>query len=90
MKHGNELNETLINKLLSTLNTIWRERERKQITRIKNKYQSEILSLRRQNSSKGTYDEIVAQKQIARLKCDLKNAYKEVNAGIQKQKKDKM
>lgn len=33
--HGNDLTPQLINQLLGDLNRIWRERERKQINRIK-------------------------------------------------------
>lgn len=34
-KHGGELTVDLVNTLLSDLNKIWREREKKQISRIK-------------------------------------------------------
>jgi len=34
-RHGNDLTPSLINQLLGDLNRIWRERERKQISRIK-------------------------------------------------------
>jgi hypothetical protein len=34
-KNGDELTPMLINSLLNDLNKIWREREKKQITRIK-------------------------------------------------------
>jgi len=33
--HGNELSTDLVNSLLSDLNKIWREREKKQLNRIK-------------------------------------------------------
>lgn len=35
-QYGNELTDTLINKLLKTLNVVWRDRERRQIARVKN------------------------------------------------------
>jgi hypothetical protein len=41
-RHGNDLTPTLINQLLSDLNRIWRERERKQISRIKLQCSQEI------------------------------------------------
>jgi len=46
-KHGNDLSPTLINQLLSDLNRIWREREKKQIARIKQQCSTEINQLKR-------------------------------------------
>ena len=34
-KHGDELTPDLINSLLAELNRIWRDREKKQVSRIK-------------------------------------------------------
>ena len=48
MEHGRELTDTMVNKLLAELNKIWRERERKQIARVRNECNAEVMALRRQ------------------------------------------
>lgn len=40
--HGNDLTPLLVNQLLADLNKIWREREKKQITRVKQECQEKI------------------------------------------------
>jgi hypothetical protein len=45
--HGGELTVDLVNSLLADLNKIWREREKKQIARIKQQAKDEIIQLRR-------------------------------------------
>ena len=35
IQHGNELTPALINQLLGDLNRIWREREKRQVVRVK-------------------------------------------------------
>jgi hypothetical protein len=72
-KYNIEMSESLINDLLSSLNKIWRDREQKQISRLKTKYQSEIMGLRRKNMMRSPYDEFQSNKTISRLKKDLKN-----------------
>ena len=63
----------MINKLLSELNRIWRDRERKQINRLKNKSHNEVNQLRRQLAMRAPHDEVQSQKQISRLKHDLRS-----------------
>lgn len=46
-KHGNDMTPDLINQLLSNLNKIWQDREKKQINRINKKCQEEITQLKR-------------------------------------------
>jgi hypothetical protein len=72
-KYNVEMSEPLINDLLSALNKIWRERENKQISRIKTKYQTEVMNLRRKSNMKTSFDEFTAVKTISKLKKDLKN-----------------
>ena len=68
----------MIDNLLKDLNRIWHNRERNQLERLKNKYGTEVINLRRHLSTRASYDEVMANKRIARLKTDVKNAYKEV------------
>ncbi|CDW72654.1 UNKNOWN [Stylonychia lemnae] len=70
-KSGNELTPQLVNQLLQDLNKIWREREKKQIQRIKQQSQNEIIQLKRQLSHRTTFDEVHAKKNISRLKNKL-------------------
>lgn len=54
--HGNELTVDLVNSLLGDLNRIWREREKKQINRIKAQCREELNTLKRQLSFRTSYD----------------------------------
>ena len=76
------MSETLINDLLSALNKIWRERESKQIARLKTKYQSEIMGLRRKANMRSTFDEFTAGKTISKLKKDLRNVKDDLRGQI--------
>lgn len=73
-RHGNDLTPTLINQLLGDLNRIWRERERKQISRIKLQCSQEINQLKRQLINRAPFDEVTAKKNIARLQRQLDEA----------------
>jgi len=89
--HKNKGNFTsaTIDNLLSDLNKIWRERERKQVTRIKQKYSTEVADLRRQGAMGNAGDIVEANKTIARLRCDLNAAYKEIQKNICKNSYDR-
>ncbi len=67
------LTNELIDKLLANLNRIWRDREKKQIDRVKAKYSTELSDLKRQLVMRAPFDEIQANKHIARLRSDLRN-----------------
>lgn len=84
-KHGNDMTPDLINQLLSNLNKIWQDREKKQINRINKKNQEEITQLKRQLISRTPYDALQAKKQISRLTTELSQTKKEL-AKFQKQK----
>jgi len=60
--HGNDLSPELITTLLSNLNRIWQEREKKQLTRIKTKSQEEITRLKRQLVARTPFDQLQAKK----------------------------
>lgn len=81
-KYNVDLSENLINELLSSLNRIWREREQKEINRTKNKYQTEIMSLRRKLAMKSGYDEYTAKSQIAKLKKEIKKTRDDLRDNI--------
>lgn len=70
--------EVLLYLTNKQLNLIWREREKRQITRIRNKANTEVMNMKRQMVMRHPHDEIQAQKHISRLKSDLKTAHKEV------------
>eukprot|EP00347_Sterkiella_histriomuscorum_P000635 403375084 len=72
--NGNDLTPNLVNQLLQDLNKIWREREKKQIYRIKQQTQNEIMQLKRQLNHRTPFDELTAKKNISRLQKKLQNA----------------
>jgi hypothetical protein len=89
-KYKIEMSEPLINDLLSALNKIWRDRENKQITRLKTKYQSEIMNLRRKANMKSPFNEHTAVKTISKLKKDLQNVRDDLrNQIVEKNKLNK-
>lgn len=81
-KYNLDLDENLLNNLLSSLNKIWMEREKKQISKVKSNYQSEISSLRRKLAMKSGYDEFAAKKEIAKLRKDLKQTRDDLRDNI--------
>jgi hypothetical protein len=81
-KYNVEMSEELINDLLSSLNKIWREREKKQISRLKTKYQNEIMGLRRKLNMRTPFDEFTSLKTISKLKKDIKNVKDDLRNNI--------
>lgn len=79
-KHGNDLSPELIQELLRTLNTIWRDREKKQIRRIKSKCSDELNTMRRQMKSSAPYSLVHLRKTVANLSTQLTNAKKELKS----------
>lgn len=77
-KYGGELSPTLINRLLAELNRIWKDRERKQIERIRYKCTKEVMSLRRQLNMRVPYDEVQTKRELERLRVELQRSRKEV------------
>ena len=84
-----EISPKLMNKLLMSLNKIWRIREKQNEARIKNKYQSEIEKLRREKAMKGQYDGVQAKKSLARTRAQLKKAEDKLKDYSEKLKKTK-
>ncbi|CAG9315044.1 unnamed protein product [Blepharisma stoltei] len=71
-KSPNELTDNVLHTLVLELNTVWRERERTQIEKLKNKYKTQILDLKRQLFMRQPYDTIKSQKKVSYLKTELK------------------
>ena len=66
-KNGNDLSPELITQLLRSLNQLWRDREKKQISRIKAKCQEEVNAAKRVNHGKYPYVEVQLRKHIGKL-----------------------
>jgi hypothetical protein len=87
---GNELTPELINDMLRDLNRIWREREKKQLTRIKAQYQQEVAQLKRRLLHRAPLDEVVSKKNIATLRKQVSSLHDELfktTAKLQTQEK---
>jgi len=73
------LTPALINSLLADLNKIWRDREKKQISRIKAQCTQEVNSLKRQLSHRTPYDHLQYKKSVSSLKTKLTSARQELS-----------
>ena len=67
-EHGDELTFELVNEMLRDLNRIYREREKKQIARVKQQAQDEVNKLKRKLTYRPTFDEVAAKKNKQNLK----------------------
>ena len=84
------VSKALMNTLLQDLNKIWRAREKKQISRIKNDANREVQYLRRAVAFKKPYDQVIHEQEIKRLKTELKDAQQALreNVAVIKQERD--
>lgn len=87
--NGNALSETMINKMLRELNKVWRDRERRQIARVKNSCSTELKDLRRQMTMRAPVSENKLQKEVQRLKDQLKEAKRDLRNNVAKRHDDK-
>lgn len=87
-QHGNELTDSLINKLLKTLNLVWRDRERRHIARVKNNCNHQIQKLRRQITHTAPLAEVTARGEITRLKTQLADTHKKLRQNVILRKKN--
>ena len=71
-KYKLNIDDVIANELLYKLNLIWKERESKLIQRISNKYQTEILDLRRKLNFKEPSSNILLKSENKKLKDDIK------------------
>ena len=76
-QHGDELSFDLINDMLRDLNNIYREREKKQIARIKAQSKEEINHLKRKLSYRTPFDEVCYKKNMSSLKGKLQKLEQE-------------
>ncbi|MCQ2821264.1 MAG: hypothetical protein MJ252_28730 [archaeon] len=81
-KYNLDLSENLLTDLLTSLNKIWQEREKRQMNTLKSKYQGEIMSLRRKLAMKSGYNEFTAKKTISTLRKDLKQTRDDLRDNI--------
>jgi hypothetical protein len=65
------MNEDCIEEILFELNKIWLAKEEVHINRVKESYENEINKLKKKTEER--YDEMVARKQIQRLKKELQD-----------------
>ena len=77
--HGDEMSVDLVNMLLSDLNKIWSERERRQISRIKQKSTEEVNDMKRKLSHKAPYDFLVANKSLSHFQSKFKALAAEIS-----------
>lgn len=74
-KYGNSgFNSVQINQLLEDLNAIWRRREKNLLSQVRSKCNRELEKLRRQISNAPSYEQVVSNDKIDRLKTDLRRA----------------
>jgi hypothetical protein len=79
-----EITPKLMNKLLISLNKIWRTREKQTEQRIKKQYKGEIDQLKREKTMKGQYDSVQAKQSLARTRAQLKKAEEKLKEYSQK------
>ena len=87
-EYGGELTDTLINKLLQSLNHVWRNRERRQIARVKTQCNREIGKLRRQIQQTAPLEEVKTKNEISRLKTQLAESQKKLRQAVVIKKKN--
>ena len=66
--HGEELTIELVNEMLRDLNRIYRDREKKQVMRVKQQCEEAKNKLKRKLAYRPTYDEVAAKKNKTTLK----------------------
>lgn len=81
MKHD-IFNEEAIEEILFSLNQIWLAREECHLRRVKDSYDNEIKRLKKRNEER--YDEVIARKQIERLKREVSKAKNKSDKGLVK------
>ena len=79
---NSELSEKAIDQLLTELNKIWRDREKKQMARVKSTCNTQVADVKRGFNSTKSYSEVEANKKIIQLQADLKKANAEIRKHI--------
>ena len=75
--------------MLQELNKVWRDRERRQIARVKSNCNTELASMKRQITMRAPISENSQSKQIQRLKDQLRSAKKDLRNNVAHKREDK-
>ncbi|CAI2362783.1 unnamed protein product [Moneuplotes crassus] len=81
-EHDGQLNDLMINQLLQSLNKVWRERERKNIARIKSSCNHQLQKMKRQITHTEPLTEVNARSEISRLKYQLSDTQKKLRENV--------
>jgi hypothetical protein len=79
---ASSVSQALMNQLLTDLNAIWRDREKKRLARVQNQAHREIQYLRRQISFRKPYDQVKSETDMSRLKKDLKETQRALRENV--------
>ena len=79
---ASQVSQALMNQLLTDLNAIWRDREKKRIARVQNLSHREIQYLRRQISFRKPYDQVKSETDMSRMKKDLKETQRALRENV--------
>ena len=71
-EQGLALSLAQLNQLLAELNNVWRERERRQVNKIKQETTLEVMNLRRQLALRLPFDVLNEEQQLRKLKAELR------------------
>lgn len=71
-EQGLALSLAQLNQLLAELNNVWRERERRQVNKIKQETTLEVMNLRRQLALRLPFDVLNEEQQVRKLKAELR------------------
>jgi cell division FtsZ-interacting protein ZapD len=80
LKFKGEFNEEILEMILFEMSKIWRAKEDKIITSLKDKHQKEINLIKQKYQSYGDYNGIVQKKMASRLKGELQKSKKELHS----------
>ena len=72
-KCAGQVSKSLMNQFLRDINKVWKNREDKQIARIKSECSREVQFLRRQVQFKKPYNKVMHQTDVKRLQGELKS-----------------
>jgi len=78
IENTKSLNGEALETLVADLNKVFREREKNQIQRIKNQYETQVLNLKRQMFMRQPYDTVNGKKKVNRLQNELKKTQEQL------------
>mmetsp|Transcript_5009 Transcript_5009/g.8541 ORF Transcript_5009/g.8541 Transcript_5009/m.8541 type:complete len:117 (+) Transcript_5009:1-351(+) len=71
---ASQISASLMNQFVQDLNKIWKAREQKIVARIKSECNHEVQFLRRQLQFRKPYDKVMHEKDVKRLKDEVRTA----------------